>query len=195
MKRGFTIVELMMVCGIIAILMGIVTTAASSSIRSSRTQKANAVCALVQAGLATYREQYGEWPVSLPTERSNTEGSGGRTDPDKVVLNADEVRNCVLKLIEETKRGNPMMDISGLCVSDKRNDGELESGGANGEKRVKPAMCLDFLQAVRGSKLRKKRMNTNEMNFGYPDPATGHFLRFKMVYSVPGDVITVSKQR
>ena len=201
MKRGFTIVELMMVCGIIAILMGIVTTAASSSIKSSRKQKADALCALVQAGLSTYREQKGEWPVHLPTSRSNNEGSGGKDDPDKIVLTGEEVRESVRKLVHEAKLDNPMMDISGLFVS--REDGELPgaskgSGGIGANetnRKVKPAYGLDFMQAIRGTKRSQKRMKVSEMYFGYPDPDTGYFLRFRMVYSIPTDTITVSKQR
>lgn len=193
MKRGFTIVELLMVIGIIAVLMGIVTTAASTSIKSSRTQKANALCALVEAGLATYREQKGEWPVDLPTQRSNNEGPGGKNDPDKIVLTADEVRKSVLKLIDEAKISNPMMDISGLFVS--RSDGEPNGLGSNSEITFKPAYGLDFFSAVHGTKLSKKRMKTAEMYFGYPDPESGYFVRFKMVYSIPGDVIKVSKHK
>ena len=202
MKRGFTIVELMMVCGIIAILMGIVTTAASSSIKSSRSRKADALCTLVQAGLSTYREQKGEWPVNLPTSRSNNEGSGGKTDPDKIVLTGEEVRESVRKLIHEAKENNPMMDISGLFVS--RQDGELPGGGSKGtgeiganktNSKVKHSYGLDFMDAIKGTKWSKKRMKVSEMYFGYPDPETGYFLRFKMVYSIPTDTITVSKQR
>ena len=37
-------------------------------------------------------------------------------------------------------------------------------------------------------------MKTGEMYFGYPESEHGWFRRFKMVYSVPGDTITVSKQ-
>lgn len=188
-----------MVVGIIAVLMGIVTTAASTSMRSARTQKAKAACAIVQAGLATYREQKGEWPVSLPTERTNTEGVNGKNDPDKVVLTGSEVRQCVKALVDEAKLNNPMMDISGLFVS--RSDGEPQ-GGANGvgggganKSRVKSAYGMDFFDAVHGTKRSKKKMKVAEMYFGYPDPETGYFVRFKMVYSVPGDVITVSQQK
>ena len=185
-----------MVVGIIAVLMGIVTTAASTSMRSARTQKAKATCALVQAGLATYREQKGEWPVGLPTERTNTEGPGGRNDPDKVVLTGAEVRQCVKALVDEAKRNNPMMDISGLFVS--RSDGEPQGAGgvqkgAN-SGRAKSAYGMDFFDAVHGTKRSRKKMKVAEMYFGYPDPETGYFVRFKMVYSVPGDVITVSQQ-
>ena len=43
-KKGFTIVELLMVISIIGILLGIVTTAASSSIKSARSRRADACC-------------------------------------------------------------------------------------------------------------------------------------------------------
>ena len=197
MKRGFTIVELMMVIGIIAVLMGVITTAASSSIKSSRGRKADVLCQLVQAGLATYYEQKGEWPVTISTSGNQEESAGGSRDPDSIVLTGAQVRQCVKALVDEAKRNNPMMDISGLFVS--REPGEL-SGSSVGQKgqnagSVKPAMGLDFMQAIRGTKKSQKKMKTGEMYFGYPDPETGYFLRFKMVYSVPGDTITVSKQR
>ena len=198
MKKGFTIIELLLVIGIIAVLMGIITTAASSSIKASRSHKANALCTIVQTALATYREQKGQWPINMPTERANNAGGNGQSNADLVVLNGMEVRKCVRELVEETKRQNPMMDISGLFVS--RSDGELP-GGANAsgqnqsEIKIKPAMGLDFMQAIHGTRKSSKKMKLAEMYFGYPDPETGYFLRFKMVYSIPTDSMTVSMQR
>ena len=183
MKKGFTIVELMLVIGIIAVLMGIITTAASSSIKSSRSRKADVLCTMVQAGLATYYEQKGEWPVSISTTGNQAEGAGNNRDPDSIELSAEQVRTSVKKLIDEAKQNNPMMDISGLFVS--RSQGERNTG---------PAMGLDFMQAIRGTKQSRKKMKTAEMYFGYPDANTGYFLRFKMVYSISADQLTVSKQ-
>lgn len=194
MKKGFTIVELLMVVAIIAILMGIVTTAAASSIKASRRQKASALCTIVQTALATYREQKGRWPIDMPASRTNREGPNGNNDSNIVVLNGTEVRACVKALVEETKKHNPMMDISGLFVS--RQDGELpggDSGQNNG--KVKPAYGLDFMAAIHGTRKSSKKMTTSEMYFGYPDPATGYFLRFKMKYSIPTDQLMVSQQR
>lgn len=206
MKKGFTIVELLMVLGIIAVLMGIVTTAASESIRSSRSQKADAVCKLVQAGMAAYYAQYDEWPGSVGSKiasgslgtRSNKEGPNGTTDPDKFVLEGPEVRECVKALVDETKNGNPVMDISGLFVS--RSDGELRGGGGDLPNKgasggTGSGYGMDFMLAIRGTKQSQKKMKTSEMYFGYPDPETGRFLRFKMVYSIPTDQFTVTKQK
>jgi len=185
MKRrsGFTIVELMMVIGIIGILMTIVTTAASSSMKMSRQRKAEALCAVVQSGLATYYAQKDEWPVDFSGTRSNNEGTENSSDANKIVLTANEVRTCVKALVDEAKAGNPLIDISGLFVS--RSPGERNTGSAYG---------LDFVQAVHGTKRSKKKMKIAEMYFGYPEENHGWFRRFKMVYSIPADSITVSRQ-
>ena len=180
MKKGFTIVELLMVIGIIAVLMGIITTAASSSIKQSRARKTDVLCQLVEAGLATYYEQRGQWPASIPT---SSDPKDDPQDPDQIVFDGKAVQSFVRELVKESASGNPMMDISGLFVS--RSQGEKDSG---------PAYGLDFMQAVRGTKKSPKRMTLGEMYFGYPDEETGWFRRFKMVYSVPSDTIRVMKQ-
>lgn len=189
MKKGFTIVELLMVIGILALLMGIITTAASQSLQAGRTRRAEALCTAVQAGLAAYYAQNDEWPEPLAGKVAkgfsggpNDEGFDGDTDSDVYVLTAAEVRSMVKALVDEAKQGNPLMDISGLFVS--RDPGEAGSKGVG----------LDFMTAVRGTKRSPKKMTTAEMYFGYPDTSTGHFRRFKMVYSIPTDQLTVKRQ-
>ncbi len=189
MKKGFTIVELLMAIGIVAILLGLITTAASQSVKSSRTSRADALCTMVQAGLATYYAQKAEWPQPLggkvksgSLSQSNDEGVNDSTDPDKYVLSASEVRSMVKALVDETKDGNPLMDISALFVS--RDPGE-SGGKGNG---------LDFMSAIKGTKYSKRKMTTSEMYFGYPDPGSGRFRRFKMVYSIAADQLTVMRQ-
>lgn len=187
-----------MVIGIIAMLMGIVTTAASSSIKSSRKQRADALCTIVQTALATYREQKGKWPISMPVSRANNEGANSQSVADVIVLDWDEARRCVLELVKEAKNGNPMMDISGLFVTQKENHGEVvrrSAGNGFVYEVEKKAYGMGFMDAVRGTKRSKKKMKTDNMNFGYPDPETGYFLRFKMTYSIPTDSISVGKWR
>ena len=189
MKRAFTIVELLVVIAIIAVLMGIVTTAASNSVKASREKRAVALCSVVQTGLATYHAQMATWPEPLGQKvrtgkfsQSNDEGVDGNDNADKYVLTASEVRQMVKALIDETKKGNPLMDISGLFVS--RDPGERGGKGSG----------MDFMSAIRGTKRSKKKMSTSEMYFGYQDPTTGRFRRFKMVYSIPTDLLAVSMQ-
>ena len=190
MKRGFTIIELMVVIGIIGILMGIVFTAASSSIRAGRSTRADAMCQAVQSGLATYYAQFDKWPGGFGSKvengsirtRSNNSGRNGQSDDDLYILTGTEVRECIKVLVDEAKQGNPMMDISGLFVS--RNPGEPGEKGRG----------LDFMLAIHGTKWSRKKMKSAEMYFGYQDPRTGYFRRFVMVYSIPADQLTVKRQ-
>ena len=205
MKKGFTIVELMMVVGIIIILMGVVTTAAAQSIRSARSRRADALCSLVQAGMNAYYARYDKWPGSVGDKiergigtRANNEGEDGLNDSDQYVLTGEEVRSSVQALVKETRDGKPVMDISGLYVS--RSPGELNGSGAGGKGqasgRVKKAIGIDFMSAIHGTYSRNgERWKTSSMYYGYPDPSTGYFLRFKMVYSSPTDQFSVGKQR
>ena len=188
-KRGFTIVEMLVVIAVLAVLMGLVTIAAGNSAKASRKKQAEALCALVQTALATYNAQKAGWPEPLGGKvasgsfsASNDEGANGQTDSDKYVLTATEVRQMVKALVEETKKGNPLLDISGLYVS--RDPGERGGKGYG----------MDFMSAIRGTKRSRKKMSTSEMYFGYPDSETGRFRRFKMVYSIPSDLLAVSVQ-
>ena len=186
---GFTIVEMMVAIAIIAVLLTLVFTAVRGAMAEARERHAEALCRTVEAGLAAYHAQYDEWPGSFGgyvksdniPNRGNREGFDGVHDANKVVLEANEVREMVRALVDEAKKGNPLMDISGLYVS--RDSGE------NGK-----SYGMDFLSAVRGTKQSQRKMNTAEMYFGYPDKATGRFRRFKMVYSVPSDSLSVTVQ-
>ena len=179
----------MMVAGVIVVLMGIVTTAASQSIRASRSRRADALCTLVQAGMNAYYARYDEWPGSVGSKISNgnVTPNGNQDHPDVYVLSGAEVRSCVKALVDETKNGSPVMDISGLYVS--RQDGELSGS------RVKKASGMDFMSAIHGTRTSKKKMTTSEMYYGYPDASTGYFVRFGIVYSIPTDQFAVMGQK
>lgn len=178
MKKGFTIVELLVVIGIIGVLTGIVTTAAAGAVKNSRERRRDALCTLVQTGLATYYAQNNKWPIELPTARTNMEGTGNDNDPTKIVLNGSEVRTCVKELVEETRKGRPVLDVSGLFVS--RQEGRF---GQN-------CYGLDFMSAIHGTRKSSQKMKLNEMYFGYPN-SNGKFRHFKIVYSIPGDSMSV----
>lgn len=189
-RRGFTILELAVVVAIIGVLLGVVTTAAGSAIRQARYRKAEALCACVKAGLETYYAQKDKWPDPLGSKvesgslgsRSNEEGVNNYSDANLYVLTGSEVRQMVKALVDEAKKGNPLMDISGLYVS--RDSGEAGRKGYG----------LDFLNAIRGTRKSARKMSTGEMYFGYPEKEHGYFRRFKIVYSIPTDSIKVSQQ-
>ena len=108
MKKGFTIVELMMVIGIIGILLGVVTTAAASSIKQARARKASACCQMVEQAFATYYAQKGRWPGSIGSQiasgsfsgGSNTEGVDGQSNSDKYVLNSSEISSMMTSTMD-----------------------------------------------------------------------------------------------
>jgi prepilin-type N-terminal cleavage/methylation domain-containing protein len=189
-KRGFTIIELIMVLAIIAILLTVVVTALASSIQQARRRRSESACAVVQAGLATFYAQKDRWPGAIGEKirsgslgsRTNSEGYYGENNPNLIVLTAEEVREMIREMVRETKRGNPIMDISGLFVSRDRGD-------ANGKGRG-----MDFREAIRGTKQSKKKMSLSEMHFGYPEAARGYFRRFKVTYSIPTDTMKVGQQ-
>ena len=190
MKRAFTIIEMMMVLGIIGVLLGIVATAASSSMKQARSRKAEACCMILQQGLATYYAQFARWPGSIGNRiasdslgtRSNEEGTRNQSDPDKYILTAEEIDDMVRELIKEAKKGNPLCDISGFFVS--------RSTGEPGDK----GLGLEFMQAIRGTKSSRRKMSVSEMHFGYPETDHGYFRRFRVVYSIPTDEMKVSQQ-
>jgi len=88
----------------------------------------------------------------------------------------------IRKVVEQTRKGNPMMDVSGLFVS--KTSGEPGTRGYG----------TDFLSAVRGTKKNPDGIPLSQMYFGYPDPTTGYFRRFVITYSPATDSITVSTQ-
>lgn len=182
MKRGFTIVELMMVIGILAVLMTIITTAATGAIKEARTNRANALVVAVQEGLNTYYAQKDDWPEPLRSKAISGSFSTNSDDPERYRLTDTEVDDLIYNMLKETvQANNPVLDITGLFVCNR--------SGANSAN----AAGMDFMEAAKGSRKNARKMKVSEMSFGYPD-AEGKFKRFKIVYSIPADSITVSKQ-
>ena len=183
MRKGFTIVELLMVIGIIGVLMGIVTTAASESMKATRRRRADALFALVQSGIATYYAQHDKWPDFNPPDTGNHRIDQNRIDENQYDLTEDEVRRCIKEVIMSVKTKNPLIDVSGLWVSRSRGD---KSGGEG--------VGMDFMTAVRGSRQNAQKMTLSDMYFGYPNESNGKFVRFGIGYSIATDQMTVGKR-
>lgn len=197
MKKAFTIVELLMVIAVISVLMGIVMTATSGSLRASRRDRARALCQTVQVGLSSYYAQRSKWPVdslnNSPAAR-NAEGPGYRVDPNIYALTMKETHDAVRELVEQTKRGNPLIDVSALFVS--TDDGKY--GQKCWGKDFLQAATIKGMSNAKGSGGRElnngRRLTVANMKFGYPEERNAYFRHFKILYSIPGDDLTVSVQ-
>ena len=183
MKKAFTIVELLMVIGIIAVLMGIVTTAASESMKASRKRRADALFSLVQTSIATYYAQNDKWPDFNPPDKGNHRTGENKIDENQYDLTADEVRRCIKEVVMSVKTGNPLIDVSGLWVS--RSHGDKSGGDGYG---------TDFMTAILGSRKNAKKMVLSDMYFGYPNESNGRFVRFGIGYSIAADQMTVGRR-
>ena len=172
-RKGFTIVELMMVVGIIAVLLTLVVSSVSGALKKARQQRASSLCKLVEQGFSTWRAQNpdGKWPFTV---------RDGETDDYE--LNSSEVKQAIFTLVKEVHDGNPVMDVSGLFV--------CTHDGARGTKYH----GMDFMVAVFGSKQHPQRRKASELYYGYPEESTGYFRNFKVVYSPTTDRVKVSQQ-
>ena len=65
MRKGFTLVELMMVMVVMAIIATLAISAAIKSIRQAREKRIDATCVALRQALVNYRAAEQCWPVSL----------------------------------------------------------------------------------------------------------------------------------
>ena len=70
MKKGFTIVELLVVIGVLAVLMTIVVVAASGVQKGGREKRASAMRSALEQAIAAYYAQEGKWPAARTRPRA-----------------------------------------------------------------------------------------------------------------------------
>ena len=181
-RSGFTIVEMLMVVAVLGVLIGIVTTAAGSAVRNARVKRAAAMRTVLQAGLATYYAQKGEWPGQLKKWCDDgPDNSKLRVD----FLSDEQADKVFQELVRESSKGSPMLDVSGLFVADN------PPKGSAGTKSRTPGM--DFKAAMLPTAKRGK-LSIGQLAFGYAEKATGHFRRFIVKYNFETDSVTVLTQ-
>lgn len=180
MKKGFTIIELLMVIAILAVLLGIVTTAATASIRQSRERQTQAIKQTLQNGIAAYKVRKGEWPGQLEKwaeqghEGDGTIGYLKKNDYDGVVKE-------LLRVSTGKYAKNRVLDPVGLTIipSDK-DDGKID--------------CMDFRTASTKNNKHAKYMEWHEMTVVYPKADNGKAYRYVIEYNTESDAVTVMTQ-
>ena len=183
-KNGFTIVEMLMVVVVLSILIGIVTSASTSAIRQARFKRTQAMMSVLQAGLATYYTQKGEWPKKLadwckdgPTSSYAKKNRVDFMDD----TSADEVFR---ELASESVKNSPMLDVTGLFVAK----------ASLAKSRGTSVRGMDFRVARAKKSGGGTTLQIGEMAFGYPEKSSGSFKRFIIKYNFDADSVSVMTQ-
>ena len=199
MKKGFTIVELLVTVTIIGILSAIVGVAAIGSIRTSRENRAEAMKSAWQQAIAAYYAQEDKWPGDLDGIAKNDPKDDG--DSSTYVLTPSEADSVFQEIVRDSVGANatrPLIDVSALFVaraSSLRNDkqGCFDKHGDKNEKNY----CGDknCITGMDFQRARASGMNTSEMAFGWQGKEYGKFCRFWIKYNWKTDSVTVSKEK
>ena len=196
-KRGFTIVEMLMVIAVLAVLTGIVATAATSVIRKSRVRKTEALRIALQTGIATFYQQKGYWPPKggklqdwAMKGLDSSDMSGQNThvaqleEKDYDQLMQDLVLQCL------NSSGNPIMDVSGFTATLK-SDADKKESDKNPNPKCYGEEVRSWVAKQRAKDSRGSTPKTKELAFGYSNSAKGYFRRFRIYYNADSDSVTV----
>ena len=175
-RRGFTIIELLAVVGILSILLTIVVTAAAGAMRDSREKRTEAMRVALQAAIASYRaaDSGGRWPGAIEFQASSAKSGWLGEDAAQNVF-----RIVVQKSAGENGQPLPLIDPSALFVA--------PTGAKDGT-----STGLSFNDARQGTEKRQK-IGVARMLFGHPGTSSGRFHRFNIYYNAATDSVVVSK--
>ena len=196
LSAGFTIVELLVVISIIGILLGIVTTAATGSIKNGRSRRAEAMASALQQAIAAYYAQEGRWPDAIESRSGNM---GNKTKYTFSATECDQILREVVRKSVGTGASRPLVDASALFVANAsrvRGDGCFDVHG----DRSYTAYCgdqrcingVDFSLAA--NKNSKVYVPLSNMAFGWQGRTNGKFCRFWITYNSQTDSVSVSRK-
>ncbi len=197
-RRGFTIVELLVVISIIGILTGIVTSAAMGSIRGARTKRAESMRAGLEQAIAAYYAQEGKWPTVIEEKAQSMTDDTYTFTPDET----DKIfQQVVGKGFGKDGRKSVLVDATSLFVANRSNLGNSGKGcrDNHSNRRNSSTFCgnqhciagVDFSRAVARSG--RDHIQFSQMAFGYQGPQEGKFCRYFVTYNAQTDSVTVSK--
>ena len=195
-RRGFTIVELLIVIAVILTLAGITVVAATGAISSARSKRCEAMRVMLEQGMATYYAQEGKWPDDVEKKIDGANES---------IIQLDD--NTTDKVFQELvgkawgKGGGKrsmLLDATGLYVCEASNCGNSNKGcfdchhDSSSAVYCKGKGCrigIDFGEAVK--KTAKRHIPLSNMAFGYPGSREGKFCRFHIIYNTRTDSVMV----
>ena len=173
-KRGFTLIELMIVIAILAVLLGIITTAAMGSIRKARERRTQAMMQSLQNGIAAYRGRMDKWPGKLEDLAKDL--------PENTTayqLKDDEYDNVMQELLRVSggkDARNRVLDPAGLLVM-----------------RVGSTRAGEYRELVKKNGKYGKRVSLKEMTVVYTSSDDGKAKRYHIIYHTESDSVTVTR--
>ena len=198
-RHAFTIVELLVVIAIIGVLLGIVTTAATSSVKSARVRRANVMAKALQQAIAAYYAQKGTWPEKI---ENKTQNMGNKSKYTFTGSEADNIFHEIVKDSVGASASRPLVDASALFVADST---KLRGAGGEGcfdnhSDKNSSSYCgdqhcingVDF--SLASKKDSKVRIPIDNMAFGWQGRKHGKFCRFWITYNALTDSVTVTRQ-
>jgi len=198
MRKGFSIVEILVVVAILGILLGIVSSAVVGSVKNGRKRRAEAMCSMLNQAIATYYQQVGRWPSKIESK------SGSMGSKSKYTFTGSEADEIVREIVKDSvgkKAERYLIDTSALFVADAN---KLRNGGNgcfdNHGDRSSTSFCgdqkcingLDFSQA--SNPKAKNHIDIGSMAFGYAGTTSGKFCRFWITYNSQTDTVSVSRK-
>ena len=176
-RKGFTIIELLMVVAIIGVLTGIVITIASGALQSARSKRAEAMRTMLENAIATAyaQDSNGKW---IPALESVAESR-------KSIVLPEETAQAVFREVVKRSVGlsgtmNPLIDPTGLFVARKG----IRDGKGSG---------YGYTDARQGDGKERQGIGPDQMDFGFQGRATGKFRRFNIIYHAQSDSINVTR--
>ena len=188
-RRGFTIVELLVVIAVIGVLMGIVTTAATASIREARGRRIVAMKNALQAGLAAYYAKNDKWPGQLANISNGASLTKEELEAGCIVLSDGQTDSIFRTLIEESTRkgGTPYLDVNGLFVA-------KSAPPSGGEKKPEQVYRGRDYKAAANKNDKRSYIPPGQMIIGYARKKSGYFRRYRISYNFRTDSASVHAQ-
>lgn len=201
MRRGFTLVEMLIVIAVIGVLGGIITTAAVGAIKNGRSKRADAMCVALEQGIAAYYAQEGKWPDRIESAASNMDSDTYTFNPDETDEIFQDVVGCGFGK-GHAKHKAMLVDATALFVCDRTSVGNDRRGCYDNHtnKKSTATYCagkgcrngIDFAEATR--KGGKVHIPFSQMAFGFQGPENGKFCRFWITYNGQSDSVKVSRR-
>ena len=174
-RRAFTIVELLVVIGIIGILLGIVTTAVTSSVKNARIRKAEATAKALQQAIAAYYAQEGRWPGAIESKAGNM---GNKSKYTFSGGEADKIFQEIVRSSVGANASRPLVDATALFVADS---GRVRGDGCFDNHSVKSLSsycgnnnCINGIDfSIAANKNSKSKISVNQMAFGWQGRQNG----------------------